>query len=180
MSLSSNNWIKFYKSSPDSEATLPVRATSGAAAYDLMASDFELFNIGEYNTYYTHTYNNHIRFKTGLSLILPDGFVGDLRARSSIHKLGLRLANGAGVIDSDYRGEIIAVYASVKSISSDDAIELMKKPIAQIFFTRYYTAEEKLGSFEELDIICKREISEGSNNRKGGFGSTDVDDIQQF
>lgn len=166
MSLSTNNWIKFYKSSPDSVATLPVRATNGAAAYDLMAIDYEIdFEV------FGKSVQEFIRFYTGLSLVLPDGFVGDLRARSSIHKLGLYLANGAGVIDSDYRGEIIAVYRKPSRII--DIEKLMKKPIAQIFFTRVYTAEEQLGSFEELDVVCKREIKEGSNNRKGGFGSTD-------
>jgi len=170
VSLSSNNWIKFYKSSPDSKATLPVRATSGAAAYDLMAIDYKAY-LNEHNECF-------VKFFTGLSIILPDGFVGDLRARSSSHKSGMYLANSAGVIDSDYRGEIIAVFHIPDTVFNEDNavfdIEtIMKKPIAQIFFTRCYTAEEQLGSFEELNVICKREIEEGSNNRKGGFGSTD-------
>lgn len=45
---------------------------------------------------------------TGVSVAIPDGYTGLVVARSSLHKRhGLALANGVGVVDADFRGEIM-------------------------------------------------------------------------
>ena len=46
----------------------------------------------------------------GVRMEIPEGYYGDLRARSGIYRRGAWLANGCGVVDSDYRGEIVAVF----------------------------------------------------------------------
>ncbi len=167
MNLSSNNWIKFYKVNSESKAVAPKRATTGSAAYDLMAQRYE--------TFLNYNEECFVRFFTELAVVIPPGYVGDLRARSSLHKDGLYLANSAGVIDSDYRGEIIVVCNIPYSAYLNKIIidKIIRKPIAQIFFTQVHTVEEELGSFEEFDVICKKEKEEGLDDRVGGFGSTD-------
>lgn len=79
-------------------AAAPVRSTSGAAAWDLAAHSVEI----EPQSNGTILYTVH----TGIAVEIPKGYFGDLRARSSVVYTGLGLGNGAGVIDSDYRGEI--------------------------------------------------------------------------
>ena len=57
----------------------------------------------------------------GVRMEIPDGYYGDLRARSGIYRSGAWLANGCGVVDSDYRGEITAVFYGDRVISSGAA-----------------------------------------------------------
>ena len=75
---------------------LPRRATAGSAGYDFIAPyDFTL-ESGE-----------EIVIDTGIRAKIADGWVLVILPRSgSGFKFGVRLANTAGVIDSDYRGEI--------------------------------------------------------------------------
>lgn len=79
-------------------ATAPVRSTDGAAAWDLAAHSVEIEPQRNGSILYT--------VHTGIAVEIPKGYFGDLRARSSVVFTGLGLGNGAGVIDSDYRGEI--------------------------------------------------------------------------
>lgn len=51
-----------------------------------------------------------IMYGTDLSIEIPNGYVGLLFPRSSIKKYELTLANSVGVIDSGYRGELMAVF----------------------------------------------------------------------
>jgi dUTP pyrophosphatase len=52
---------------------------------------------------------DNVNIGTGVKAEIPEGYVGLLMVRSSFGKKGLRLANTVGVIDPDYRGEIMAV-----------------------------------------------------------------------
>ena len=54
-----------------------------------------------------------IIYGTDLAIEIPEGYVGLIFPRSSIHKFQLSLANSVGVIDSGYRGEIKVIYAIV-------------------------------------------------------------------
>ncbi len=80
------------------EAVLPERKTPGSAGYDLcacIASDF-VIEPGELAI-----------FPTGLAAEIPEGCAGMIFTRSGLGvKHGVAVANGVGVIDSDYRGEI--------------------------------------------------------------------------
>lgn len=81
----------------DDDAYTPLKATDGAAGYDLTASQRATVPPAGGNAVTVHT---------GVHAQIPDGYVGLLVARSSLQKRGLSLANSIGIIDSDYRGEI--------------------------------------------------------------------------
>lgn len=76
-------------------AILPVKGSAEAACFDLHVDSFN----HEAQGWTVHT---------GLSVALPQGYGMLIYARSGLGtKLGLTLRNGTGVIDSDYRGEIL-------------------------------------------------------------------------
>ncbi|MCB1712640.1 MAG: dUTP diphosphatase [Candidatus Riesia sp.] len=78
-------------------ATLPLRATEGAAAYDLATVHGGNITPGEAKV-----------FDTGLQMEIPSGYCMLVFSRSGHgFNKGLRLANSVGVIDSDYRGNIM-------------------------------------------------------------------------
>ena len=89
--------VKFKKLVP--EAKIPAYAKPGDAGLDLTATskhwsdDFQCWIYG-----------------TGLAVEIPYGYVGLLFPRSSVRKYGLALTNCVGVVDSGYRGEIMATY----------------------------------------------------------------------
>lgn len=87
----------------DPEAAAPVRGSEHSAAWDLCATRV----VKELDT---PDGMPRVTVHTGLAVEIPEGWYGDLRARSSVCHTGLILANGCGVIDSDYRGEIKAVF----------------------------------------------------------------------
>lgn len=80
------------------EAKLPIYSNAGDAGIDLYAH-----SISFENSY-------RVKYGTGVAVEIPQGYVGLLLPRSSVVKRGLRLANGTGVIDSNFRGEILAYF----------------------------------------------------------------------
>ncbi len=97
--------------------------------------------------------------KTGLALELPIGFAGLIYARSGLAtKRGLAPANKVGVIDCDYRGEVMV---ALHNHSEVEQVVTKGERIAQLVITPYVVAE-----FEEAD-----ELSETVRG-EGGFGST--------
>lgn len=97
--------------------------------------------------------------QTGLALEVPAGYAGLVYARSGLAcKKGLAPANKVGVIDADYRGEImVALYNH-----SFQAVEIEPgERVAQLVITPYLTAV-----FEETEELSDTVRGEG------GFGST--------
>lgn len=131
-------------------AKVPTRGSEYAAGYDLYAATDEPMNILAHTTQLV---------KTGLAFELPDGYFGAIFARSGLaSKKGLRPANCVGVVDSDYRGEVMV--ALHNDTDNDVAIDANER-IAQLVLMPYVnmTFEE----VEELDTTTRGE---------GGFGST--------
>ncbi|MBQ3816649.1 MAG: dUTP diphosphatase [Clostridia bacterium] len=96
---------------------------------------------------------------TGISLELPVGYAGLIYARSGIAtKRGLAPANKVGVIDSDYRGEIMV---SLHNHSNEPQQISDKERIAQLVVAPYLAVE-----FEEANELSQTDRGEG------GFGST--------
>lgn len=93
---------------------------------------------------------------TGVKAEIPEGYVGLLMVRSSFGKKGLRLANTVGVIDPDYRGEIMAVV-------NCDGICVIK---AGERFAQLLVVECPQFEIEFVDDLSSTERGEG------GFGST--------
>ncbi len=92
----------------NANATLPTRGTPQSAGLDLYCIDELRIEPGA-----------RVSAKTGLSVAIPEGFYGRIAPRS-----GLAVKHGidvlAGVIDSDYRGEVICLLYNTGA----DAVEL--------------------------------------------------------
>jgi dUTP pyrophosphatase len=131
-------------------ARIPTYGSEFAAGADLYACLDADVTIAPAETLLIHT---------GLAMQIPEGLVGLIYARSGLaSKKGLAPANKVGVIDSDYRGEIMVAlhnHGTIPQTISDG------ERIAQIVFAPYYAAEFSV--VDELD-----DTTRGS----GGFGST--------
>ena len=96
---------------------------------------------------------------TGLALEIPEGYVGLVYARSGMAtKRGLAPANKVGVIDSDYRGELLVALYNQSGV---DAVVEPNERIAQLVI-----APVLLPEYREAESLGETE--RGS----GGFGST--------
>lgn len=133
------------------DARIPVYQTEGAACCDLTAAEAVTLKPGE-----------RALVPTGIALDFGSrDFAALLFARSGLaSKKGLTLANGVGVIDSDYRGEIRAAMVNlgdetVEILPGDRVAQLGFFPVARAVFTE----TEELGGTERGD---------------GGFGHTGV------
>ena len=95
---------------------------------------------------------------TGLIMQIPDGYFGSIYARSGLaSKRGLRPANCVGVVDSDYRGEVmVALRNDTNTVQSVSAGER----IAQIIIQPY------------LDVTYVEGELDNTERGEGGFGST--------
>ena len=134
----------------DSRAICPTYGSPSSAGADLYAlSDGDIL-IEKGKTVLIHT---------GIAMQIPDGYVGLVFARSGLAtKKGLAPANKVGVIDSDYRGEIMV---PLFNQSDSDVVIEMGERIAQIALIPYLTAD-----FVETEVLD--ETQRGEN----GFGST--------
>ena len=133
------------------EIPLPSYATPGSAAMDLRACVSEPVVI---------TPGARVVVPSGIAIALPSSeYVALLFARSGLAaKGGVCLANGVGVIDSDYRGEI---GVALLNTGSDPYTILPGDRIAQLMVTPVVQPAVEL--VEELP-----ETTRGA----GGFGST--------
>ena len=134
----------------DERAVLPTYGSEFAASADLYAlTDEELvFAPGE---------TKFVR--TGLAMEIPEGYAGLIYARSGLAcKRGLAPANKVGVVDSDYRGEVMV--ALHNHSNAEQRVAPMER-IAQLVVAPFLKAE-----FEEAEELCSTVRGEG------GFGST--------
>jgi len=124
----------------------PIKGTEEAACFDLFVREISQ-SEGVVFCY------------LGIKTEIPSGYCAKLYARSNITKTGWTLANGVGVIDSDFRHEWQARFYSVN--------KNMEFP---------YKVGERVAQFS-IEKVIPIEFTTHSNleksNRKGGFGSTD-------
>ena len=140
--------LKFLKLKEN--AVVPTYGTPFSAGADLYALPDGDIEIKPGETVLIHT---------GISLQIPDGYAGFIFARSGIAtKRGLAPANKVGVIDSDYRGEIMVSLNNHSNITQTVA---SGERIAQIVIMPYIKAE-----FLECQSLDE------TKRNKGGFGST--------
>lgn len=131
-------------------AKIPVYSSEEAAGADLYALNGCDITIKPGETKLIHTQ---------VSLHIPKGLVGLVYARSGLAtKKGLAPANKVGVIDSDYRGEIMV---PLHNHSNTDQMVGDGERIAQMIFMPYIQ-----GAFEEVDTLDETERGDK------GFGST--------
>lgn len=131
-------------------ATLPTYGSAGAAGADLYACLDDVITIEPGETVFV---------PTGIALEVPKGCAGLIYARSSMGaKRGLAPANKVGVIDSDYRGQIMVALHNHGTIAQQVA---PGERIAQLLITPVLTP-----AYEEV-----QELSD-TDRGAGGFGST--------
>lgn len=145
--------MRIKKLHPD--AVLPTQGTAEAAGYDLYSVDTVCIEPGETRPIHT-----------GIAIDLPPGFWPGIYARSGLAtKKGLRPANCVGVVDTDYRGEIIVALhndsSSLQHINAGDRI-------AQLVFHQQCIIEPD----EDGNIWQVVEDLSETDRGTGGFGST--------
>lgn len=141
--------VQFKRLHPN--AVVPTKATEGAACFDLYSSGWNHDDRG-YTVY------------TGLSIALPLNHVLLILPRSGLStKLGLTLRNSVGVIDSDYRGELLIKFHQGHA----DAQAEIKQALE-------YGNRVAQGLIVELPVVAWSEVKELPDSERGlgGFGST--------
>ena len=138
-------------------AKVPSYSKEGDAGLDFTAVEISRDNVG------------NITYHTGLAVEIPQGYVGLLFPRSSISKKQQFLTNCVGVIDSGYRGEIMAKFKPVMG-TYDTILDLFESneyqvgdKIVQLIILPYPQIE-----FEEVEELSS------SERGHGGFGSTNI------
>ena len=131
-------------------AVIPTYGTEYSAGADLYADIKENVVIKAHETKL---------IKTGISLEIPEGYAGLIYARSGLaSKKGLAPANKVGVIDADYRGEIMV---ALHNHTTEDKEISPQERIAQLVITPFLKVD-----FNEVDNLSDTVRGDG------GFGST--------
>jgi dUTP pyrophosphatase len=129
-------------------AVTPMRQTDGAAGFDIY-SDHDLARVH---------FGQVVVISTGIAVAIPEGYVGLIKPRS-----GLAVRRGvdtmAGVIDSDYRGEIKVVL----TVHSTDIVPFRVEPGERI--AQLVVVPVMLESMEVTDL-------DETDRGESGFGST--------
>lgn len=125
---------------------LPVRMTPGAIGYDVKAVEHWIDRSDQIYCY-----------STGISIELPNGVACLCLPRSSVSKTGLALCNSLGLIDADYRGEIVFKFYRV---GGGQAYRVGDR-VGQLVFVPYVWPE-----FESVDKLSETWRGDG------GYGST--------
>ena len=118
-------------------AIIPTRGGNQAAGYDLYACIDTPVNIPTHCTE---------KIPTGLAIEIPDGYFGGIFARSGLAtKHGLRPSNCCGVVDSDYRGNVIV---ALHNDTNEEKLIMPGERIAQLVVMPYIPV-----NFEEVDAL---------------------------
>jgi len=140
--------LKLYFKLNHVDAMIPKKGSKYAAGYDLYSIEKTLIPS-----------NRFVKIDTGISLAIPNGYFGKIECRSSLASQGLSVLGG--VIDSDYRGNLIVILLN----NTNTPYEIKKHDrIAQIIFHKILQNENVIVS-EDLD---------STDRQYSGFGSTGV------
>lgn len=132
------------------KAIVPTQGSNAAAGYDLYACLDQPISIAPHET---------VKIGTGIAIALPDNYWGAIYARSGLAtKEGMRPANCTGVIDPDYRGEVIV------AVHNDSYHVRTVEPGERI--AQFILHERFLCNWIEIEELNETERGEG------GFAST--------
>lgn len=135
----------------DEKAVIPTYALNGDAGLDLTTVSISQ-EVSEDGV-------PMLVYHSGLSVEIPEGYVGLVFPRSSISKTSLTMTNCVGVIDSGYRGEIVSKFKL--NTNAAGAIYPVGDRFAQMIILPY----------PEIEFDVTEELSE-TERGDGGFGST--------
>jgi len=130
-------------------AIIPSKAHESDIGYDLTAiSEYKRLN------------NGVVLFDTGISVVPENGYYTEIIPRSSLSKTGWMLANSIGIIDPDYRGNLLIALIKINKDSND----------LQLPFCKVQLVVRKS---EASNIIIVSDNNTNNTQRgSGGFGST--------
>lgn len=140
------NVLKIKKIHP--KAVTPSKATDGSACFDLYCCEEFLLSNGSL-----------IMVKTGLVFEIPEGYHVEICSRSGMAKSGIIIPNSPGIVDSDYRGEVMVMLYGL--FMGNHEIFQVGSKIAQCKMV-----ENTLTSIEIVNELSDTERG------AGGFGST--------
>lgn len=144
----SNVNVNLKKLNPN--AIVPTYGTEFSAGADLYACLEEAVVIQPGET---------VLIKTGIAMEIPKGYAGLIYARSGLAtKKGLAPANKVGVVDADYRGELMV---ALHNHSTNEAVVESGERVAQLVITPFLSANYQV--VDELSDTVRGE---------GGFGHT--------
>ena len=132
---------------------VPTRGSMAAAGYDLYAI---VNNQDGFIEIKPHT---NEKIGTGIAIEIPEGYFGAIAARSGLaRKENLRPSNCLGIVDADYRGEVMVALHNDSNTS------------------RFITPDERIAQliilpFMDIDFVEVEELSD-TDRGAGGFGHT--------
>ena len=130
--------------------SMPMKATAGAAGYDLYAAQDESKTIPPHG---------RALISTGVILELPSGFEAQIRPRSGLAlKYGITVLNAPGTVDADYRGVMKVLLSNT---TDEPFIVVPGDRIAQLVVAR--TIDVELSEVDRISATARGE---------SGFGST--------
>jgi dUTPase len=167
---------------------LPKKGTNRATGYDVITTS-EPEIVGEMYDNGTYKRIDYIQYKTNLKLAVQEvrqysGFIYtaidyDILAfpRSSVSKYNLVLANCIGLIDADYRGEVLLRFKYIwqpedYKIRTDNLIEGIVNS-NKLYKKGDKVCQLKVTRVEDVEFILVNEL-DSTTRGEGGFGSTDV------
>ena len=127
-------------------AFVPTKAHATDAGFDLYADSIGYDDCG------------NVVYGSGIAVEITRGYVGLVFPRSSIARTGLILSNAVGVIDSGYRGEVMAKFRRAQVPAEEYKLG---ERIAQLIIMPY----------PEVEFEVVEELSE-SDRGEGGYGSS--------
>ncbi|MEW6698504.1 MAG: dUTP diphosphatase [Bacillota bacterium] len=131
-------------------AEIPRRATSESAGFDLHTLEAFSVNPGE-----------HKSVRTGLAFEIPPGYAMLIYPRSGIAKKhGITLSNAVGVVDSDYRGEVMVLLHN----AGDNKVS---------FEAGDRIAQAIIHTLPDIELVECEELGK-TERGEGGFGSTGI------
>lgn len=141
-------------------AEIPAKAHASDAGFDLTAVSSK---VDEYGA---------LVYGTGIAMEIPEGYVGLVFPRSSIAKKDIVLSNCVGVIDSGYRGEIMAKFKPTNYFNEYAGEREAECPEdATIYGIGDRIAQLIIMPIPEVEFDVVSTLSD-SDRGKGGYGST--------
>lgn len=167
------------------ETTLPRQATEKSSGFDIIAATDPMVE----GTYHEDklAYSNvvYIQYKTNLKMAIRSDATDkysvinyDVLAfpRSSVSKYNLILANSIGLIDQDYRGEVMLRFKYIWQ--PEDLSIIDGKIYGNINYDKIYKkgnpiAQLKITQCENVEFMLVDEFNDITNRGEGGFGHSD-------
>lgn len=167
--------VKLYKEKVEAHNKKVRESQYADSGFDLLIP----FDYSQHENGYTDNHISKVTFRAPLGIKcsmsrfgptpFPSGYY--LYPRSSIVKTPFRLSNSVGIIDSGYRGEIMAVVDNIDSANNDMKVCIRKymTPMTRMFQICSPTLEPFL-----VEIVESEEDIGFTERGNGGFGSTGI------